>query len=146
MFWSKRDPLEPEKAWLDYLDMVNRVNMAYSTQISKGYQTDRGRVYLKYGPPNSISESYSEPTTYPYEIWHYYELANGQRDKKFVFYTKDIVTNDFSLLHSNVVGELSNYRWQYFLHQRVDSGWDIDRTLLPDGWGENSTDYYNNPR
>ncbi len=146
LFWSKRDPLEPQKAWLDYLDKVNMVNMAYSTQISKGYQTDRGRVYLKYGPPNSISESYNEPAAYPYEIWHYYELANGQRNKKFVFYTKDIVTNDFSLLHSDVIGELSNYRWQYFLFQRVDDGWDIDRTTLPDGWGENSTDYYNNPR
>ncbi len=146
MFWSKRDPLQPEKSWLDYLDRVNMVNMAYSTQISKGYQTDRGRVYLKYGPPNSISESYNEPAAYPYEIWHYYELENGQRNKKFVFYTKDIVTNDFSLLHSDVTGELSNYRWQYFLFQRVDDGWDIDRTTLPDGWGENSTDYYNNPR
>ncbi len=146
MFWSKRNPLEPDKEWLDYLDKVNMVNMAYSTQISKGYKTDRGRVYLKYGPPNSISESYNEPAAYPYEIWHYYELANGQRNKKFVFYTKDIVTNDFSLLHSDVVGELSNYRWQYFLFQRVDDGWDIDRTTLPDGWGENSTDYYNNPR
>jgi len=146
MFWSQRNPLEPQKAWLDYLDKVNMVNMAYSTQISKGYQTDRGRVYLKYGPPNSISESYNEPAAYPYEIWHYYELANGQRNKKFVFYTKDIVTNDFSLLHSDVTGELSNYRWQYFLFQRVDDGWNIDRTLLPDGWGESSTDYYNNPR
>ncbi len=146
MFWSQRDALEPQKAWLDYLEQVNMVNMAYTTPIYKGYKTDRGRVYLKYGPPNSISESYNEPAAYPYEIWHYYELANGQRNKKFVFYTRDIVTNDFALLHSDVVGELSNYRWQYFLFQRVDSGWDIDRNLLPDGWGASSTDYYNNPR
>jgi GWxTD domain-containing protein len=146
MFWSQRDALDPQKAWLDYLEQVNMVNMAYTTPIYKGYKTDRGRVYLKYGPPNSISESYNEPAAYPYEIWHYYELANGQRNKKFVFYTKDIVTNDFALLHSDVIGELSNYRWQYFLFQRVDNGWDIDRTLLPDGWGASSTDYYNNPR
>ncbi|MEZ5195370.1 MAG: GWxTD domain-containing protein [Bacteroidales bacterium] len=79
-----------KKAWETYLEKVNLVNLAYSTQIQKGYDTDRGRTYLKYGEPNAISESYNEPATYPYEIWHYYDLGNGQRNKKFVFYTRDM--------------------------------------------------------
>ncbi|GAB4311383.1 MAG: hypothetical protein Kow00127_01370 [Bacteroidales bacterium] len=145
-FWVKRDPLNPEEAWMNYLNEVYKVNRAYSTRIQKGYETDRGRVYLKYGPPNSISESYNEPATYPYEIWHYYVLPNGQRNKKFVFYTKDIVTNDFILLHSDVSGELSNYRWQYVLHGRVDPGFDIDRSDVPSSWGGNAKRYYDIPR
>jgi len=145
-FWLERNELEPERAWLAYLDEVNKVNYAYSTSIQKGYETDRGRVYLHYGPPNAISESYNEPSTYPYEIWHYYVLENGQRNKKFVFYTKDIVTNDFMLLHSDVTGEPSNYRWQYYLYQRVDAGFDIDRGVMPDSWGGNSKKYFDLPR
>ena len=145
-FWKDRDPLEPQKKWNNYLNEVNKVNLAYSTEISAGYETDRGRVYLKYGPPNAISESYNEPATYPYEIWHYYELENGQRNKKFVFYTKDIVTNDFVLLHSDVTGELANYRWQYMLYQRVDTGFDIDKGVTPDTWGGNSKRYFDLPR
>jgi GWxTD domain-containing protein len=145
-FWSERDMSDPEKAWLTYLNEVNKVNLAYSTQIQRGYETDRGRVYLKYGPPNAISESYNEPSTYPYEIWHYYELENGQRNKRFVFYTKDIVTNDFTLLHSDVSGELSNYRWQYMLYQRVDPGFNLDRGAEPDSWGGNSKRYFDLPR
>ncbi|MBN1819184.1 MAG: GWxTD domain-containing protein [Prolixibacteraceae bacterium] len=145
-FWHERNPADPEKAWQTYLSEVNKVNLAYSTQIQKGFDTDRGRIYLKYGPPNAISESYNEPATYPYEIWHYYELTNGQRNKRFIFYTKDIVTNDFMLLHSDVTGELSNYRWQYALYQRVDPGFDIDQGPLPDSWGGNSKKYFDLPR
>ncbi len=145
-FWKERDPVDPENAWLNYLNQVNKVNMAYSTMIQKGYETDRGRVYLKYGEPNSISESYNEPATYPYEIWHYYVLENGQRNKRFVFYTKDLVTNDFVLLHSDVSGELSNYRWQYVLHERVDPGFNLDQSEVPSSWGGNSKRYFDLPR
>lgn len=146
-FWVSQNNLEPEKAWYAYLAEVNKVNFAYSTQIQKGYTTDRGRTYLKYGAPNAISESYNEPATYPYEMWHYYVLNNGQRNKKFVFYTKDIVTNDFTLLHSDVTGEISNYRWQQFLYQRVRPGYDIDQGAREDGiWGGDSKKYFDLPR
>lgn len=145
-FWYDRDRLDPEYAWTNYLNEVYKVNLAYSTPIDKGYETDRGRVYLQYGPPNAISESYNEPSSYPYEIWHYYVIANGQRNKKFVFYTKDIVTNDFVLLHSDVSGELSNYRWQLILNQRVDPGTNIDQNQTQDSWGDNSKKYFDLPR
>jgi len=146
-FWLNKDQLEPEKAWYAYLAEVNKVNFAYSTQIQKGYDTDRGRIYLKYGAPNAISESYNEPAAYPYEIWHYYVLKNGQRNKKFIFYTLDIVTNDFTLLHSDVTGELSNYRWQQVLYSRARPGFDIDQGATEDGiWGGNSKKYFDVPR
>lgn len=145
-FWSDRYPSRPREAWQDYLGEVNKVNLAYSTQIEKGYRTDRGRIYLKYGPPNAISESYSEPGTYPYEIWHYYQLKNGQRNKRFIFYSTDIVTNDFVLIHSDVAGELKNYRWQQKIYSRVDAGFDIDQGVKDDTWGGNSKKYFDIPR
>jgi GWxTD domain-containing protein len=145
-FWIDRDELDPERAWLNYLSEVNKVNVAYTTSIYKGYESDRGRVYLKYGPPNAISESYNEPATYPYEIWHYYVIKDGQRNKKFVFYTKDMVTNDFTLLHSDVTGELSNYRWQQVLYSRVDAGFNLDKGVTEDAWGGNSKKYFDLPR
>lgn len=144
-FWEKRDELNPEKAWLTYLREVFKVNEAYSTQISKGYETDRGRVYLKYGPPNAISESYNEPGTYPYEIWHYY-VVKAQRNKKFVFYTNDISTNEFVQVHSDVTGEHPNYRWQQIIYQRVERGFNIDESVKEDEWGGNSKKYFDIPR
>jgi GWxTD domain-containing protein len=145
-FWDTRDHLNPVHAWSDYYELIFIVNSAYSTQIQKGYDTDRGRVYLKYGPPNIITESYNEPSSYPYEIWQYYELAGNQRNKKFVFYTYDLITNNFKLLHSDAIGEVSNYRWQIYLNNRWYDPFDLDASQTPDIWGGKANDYYRNPR
>jgi hypothetical protein len=122
------------------------VDHLYSTPNSRGYETDRGRVFLKYGPPNIVSESYNEPAAYPYEIWQYYTLGESQRNKKFVFYTIDIVTNDFQLVHSDAIGETSNYRWQVEIHKRTFDPYNLDRDRYPDAWGSDVNRYWENPR
>jgi GWxTD domain-containing protein len=145
-FWKTRDDLYPELAWNHYHQQVDKVNIIYSTPNRKGYETDRGRVFLKYGPPNIVSESYHEPAAYPYEIWQYYALFDGQRNKKFVFYTVDIVTNDFQLVHSDAIGEVANYRWQIEIYKRTYDPYNIDVDLYPDAWGSNVHKYWQNPR
>lgn len=145
-FWSSRDIVNPENAWIEYYNQVLIVNNVYKTPISKGYETDRGRVYLKYGPPNIISESYNEPSSYPYEIWHYYVLGESQRNKKFVFYTHDMITNNFKLLHSDAIGEISNFKWQIFLNNRWYDPYNIDAVAPPGTYGSQAEDYYRNPR
>ncbi len=144
-FWLTRNETNPEEAWKKYAIEVRKVNQAFSTQIHKGYETDRGRVYLRYGPPNQIADSHHEPSAYPYEIWHYYVLGT-QRNKKFVFATQDLVTNNFILIHSDALGELSNYRWQYELNKRDFEPNDLDVFRSPSHWGSKAEDYYNNPR
>ncbi len=147
-FWSTRAPLAPGQAWKDYLAAVKRVNMSFGTTSYPGYRSDRGYVFLKYGQPDKIVESPNEPNAYPYEIWHYYVLAN-QRNKRFVFMSKDESTNDYHLIHSDVVGEVNNYRWQLEIYSRVyGQGYDqgIDQTKYEDMWGSRANDLYNNPR
>jgi len=145
-FWLGREMAIPETAWNHYHQQVEKVNILYSTPNSQGYETDRGRVFLKYGPPNIISESYNEPAAYPYEIWQYYTLGDGQRNKKFVFYTIDIVTNDFQLVHSDAIGETANYRWQVEIHKRTFDPYSFDIERYPDVWGSNVNTYWENPR
>ncbi len=144
-FWQKRSYDDPETAWQNYLQEVLKVNVAYKTPVKRGYNTDRGRVYLKYGPPNNLVEVYSEPGAYPYEIWHYYTLGN-QRNKRFVFATKDMVTNDFVLIHSDAIGELSNYRWQLDIYKRTWDPNNIDQAGPEDAFGNRAYDFYKNPR
>jgi len=116
-FWSKRNSTSPEQEWMIYKKQVDLVNKSYSTQIRRGYETDRGRVYLQYGTPNSIYESKHEPNAYPYEIWHYYKI-DDQTNKKFVFYNPNIVGDDFVLLHSDAKGEIVNKNWKNILNKR----------------------------
>ena len=145
-FWKGRDNIMPEAAWNHYYQQVRKVNYIYSTPNRQGYETDRGRVFLKYGPPNIISESYNEPAAYPYEIWQYYSLGDGQRNRKFVFYTIDIVTNDFQLVHSDAIGEPANHRWQVEIHKRTYDPYSFDEDQYPDAWGSNVNRYWENPR
>lgn len=147
-FWASRNPLSPQVEWENYYVQVKRVNASFTAQRVKGYQTDRGRIFLKYGAPDRIVQNYFEPDAYPYEIWHYYTLAN-QRNKKFVFMTKDIVTNDFQLIHSDAVGELNNSRWTTEIYSRTstmyfDQG--VDDPYKPDTYGDDAQDYFDNPR
>jgi GWxTD domain-containing protein len=144
-FWKTRNPAEPQLAWEEYLIEVNKVNASYSTPNRKGYDTDRGRVYLKYGAPNIISKSYNEPAAYPYEIWQYYSLGDSQRNKRFVFYTSDIITNDFILVHSDARGEVHNYRWQVMVYNRTFDPYNIDISDYPDAWGSKVHEYWDNP-
>ncbi|MCX6231521.1 MAG: GWxTD domain-containing protein [Bacteroidetes bacterium] len=127
-FWLQRNNIDPLYEWLIYYKEVEKVNAKYSTRVKKGYDTDRGRVYLQYGPPSDIAnkpfdvgvgvgdEGYG---TVPYEIWQYYKLKN-QSNKKFVFANPDLASNDYTLIHSDAIGEISNPNWRSKLSRQTD--------------------------
>ncbi len=144
-FWQKRNAQNPELAWINYKEEVRKVNESYTVGKKKGYLTERGRVYLKYGPPNQISKAYNEPSTYPYEIWQYYTLGN-QSNRKFVFYCPEIGGNDFSLLHSDARGEVFESQWMVILKRRTETLNDVDKTKARSMYGNQFEQLYQNPR
>lgn len=155
-FWKSRSPLNPEQSWQDYRKEVKKVNEQYGTYGLKGYDTDRGRVYLQYGPPDQLTRAENEPSAYPYEIWAYNSLIdrkqeitnpyNRQSNKKFVFYNPDLVSNKYLLLHSTAKGEIYNSNWDLILHKRDTPQNDIDADTAPDHFGGNATDTFRDPR
>lgn len=144
-FWAQRDAANPEQRFLNYKELVYKVQVNFGTPIKKGYQTDRGRVYLQYGPPNTRSTQYNEPSNYPYEIWQYYSLNNNQSNRKFVFYSPDMVTSDFILLHSDAIGEVYNTRWKVDLRNRIYQTLDLGETQVIKAWGDFEQDYWDLP-
>ncbi|MHC1775642.1 MAG: GWxTD domain-containing protein [Lentimicrobium sp.] len=149
-FWQIRDEVNPQKAWEDYKLEVRKVNAAYSTQIKKGYNTDMGRIYLQYGAPNTITDVpfdvsglLNDPAV-PYQIWHYYSINNNrERNRKFVFVASELRVKDYTLVHSDVKGEIQNYNWQSEL-VRLKGSSDMDADKLKQDRGRSAT-YYNNP-
>ena len=83
-FWKKTTTSDAWFGFMQYRKQVYKAEDLFGTNIRKGFQSDRGRVYLQYGAPNTRIERPSEPNSYPYEIWHYYQIAN-QSNRKFVF-------------------------------------------------------------
>lgn len=146
-FWTSRSPVAPKQAFDDYLAAVHRVNMSFKTTSYPGYRSDRGYVFLRYGQPDKIDEVPNEPGAYPYSIWHYYMVGN-QRNKRFVFMSMDESTNDYQLIHSDMVGEVNNPRWQMQIYSRIyGQGYDqgVDQTEYERGWGSHAGDLYNTP-
>lgn len=145
-FWSRRNRENPEAAWQEYKPQVVKVNNLYSSLNNKGYETDRGRVYLQYGAPNAIAEVKNDPNSYPYEIWQYYKLDN-QSNRKFVFYSTDLSTNDYRLIHSDAKGELKEPKWELMMHGRTQQfGNDMDQENSIDTYGSRTKEDFVNPR
>lgn len=117
-FWEKRNPGESAVKWADYEQQVKLVNEKFSTPYQKGYDTDRGIIFLKYGPPNNIRSNDFDNRAYPYEIWQYYKVKNFS-NRKFVFYSPENIKNDMVLLHSNLVGERNDPQWKYKIMSRT---------------------------
>jgi len=90
-FWRRRDPnpdTEENEYREEYYERIAYANQHYTSGIP-GWKTDRGRIYIAWGKPDSIEShpsggSYDRPsyegggstTTYPFEIWFYRHLDN----------------------------------------------------------------------
>jgi GWxTD domain-containing protein len=134
----------PYDLWLAYKGQVMLVERKFKAINMPGYATDRGRVYLQYGSPSSIIAKETSPSEYPYEIWTYDKIKQYS-NRKFIFYSPDLLQSSYQLLHSDMFGELQNYRWQHDLTRRNSPTKDIDNGN--DGnmnhYGGNSSLYYN---
>lgn len=144
-FWEQRNKQAPDVAWQNYLLEVKKVNDNYSTPIKHGFETDRGRIYLQYGPPNSISDRPSEPESYPYQIWHYTKVDKFN-NIRFVFYSSENATNDYQILHSDMPQEIKNPRWRVVLQSRNNKNPDMMNRNPGDSFGSRSQDLFTNPR
>lgn len=116
-FWSRRNSVNPEKAWNDYYREVLAVQKEFGTKIKNGWQTDRGRVYLQYGKPSTRVVRNNDPDYWPFEIWHYYTTNTGLRDSRFLFYNTSL-TYDMELLHSDIPVEVRNFDWKNLVRSR----------------------------
>ncbi len=117
-FWKERDIANPHQAWLNYKQEVEKVNELFGYGNIKGYQTERGRVYLQYGPPSAMQNVPYQRDTYPYSVWQYYKL-DGQVNRKFVFYSPSMEMLGYQILHSNVRGEINNPNWEQNLFKNT---------------------------
>lgn len=93
-FWRQRDPDPDTPANQLREEFYRRVafsDMRFAAAGSgksgerkpAGWETDRGRIYIKYGPPKEVHHQMAEQGSPPYEIWFYPNL-----DLYFVFRDK----------------------------------------------------------
>ncbi|MEP6947368.1 MAG: GWxTD domain-containing protein [Acidobacteriota bacterium] len=113
-FWRIRDP-DPETEVNEYreayYERMAYVNEHFSSGIP-GWKTDRGRIYLMWGKPDSIEShpsggSYDRPsyegggstTTYPFETW-FYRHMDGPGDGVEIEFVDPTGTGEYRLARS----------------------------------------------
>lgn len=117
-FWvNSTNNQQVYERWLNYKGQVMVVQKLFGNNFQSGYETDRGRVYLQYGAPSNVITKEVSSTEVPYEVWRYDKIGN-MSNRKFIFYNPDLTNNAYRLLHSDVRGEVQNYRWQQYLQKR----------------------------
>jgi GWxTD domain-containing protein len=142
-YWAVSTPTNPYESWLKYKAQVIFVQKIYGNNFQEGFETDRGRVYLKYGAPNQVNERESSPSEYPYEIWTYNKIG-VYSNRRFVFYNPDLVNNAYRLLHSDMIGELKNPAWPQILAKRNTYNGNVDNPNQNNvrHWGGDSNDLF----
>ena len=97
LFWKERDPTpdtdknELQEEFYHRVDFANN-NFTVNALDKEGWKTDRGNIYVKYGPPTDVERHQDQLNLPPYEIWYYEKL-----DRRYYFEDKSGV-GDFQLV------------------------------------------------
>ncbi len=109
-FWYSRNPENPEAEWKRYAEKLNYCSRKFSYGSFKGYETDMGRIYLRYGPPNRTIKASNERGTKPYEVWFYSEL-DKHTNLNILFSQIGTLANERNILHSSDPSFYFNPNW-----------------------------------
>jgi len=102
-FWQRR-PLGLKE---EYLKRVGYANAHFRVLGREGYKTDRGRVYITYGPPDDYDRHPNDSNSRPYEVWTFNAIQGGVI---FVFVQRSS-GGDYELVHSTHRNELHDENW-----------------------------------
>lgn len=144
----RESPNDPEGAYNKYMELVGAVHQKFRSGFRYGFETDRGRAYLRYGAPDDVVHVEDEPGACPYEIWVYYSFpTTKQSNVKFLFYNPSLAGDDYITLHSTARGEIQDPKWERKLYNRnpteyVDGDNYHDATGVERNFGRRAKEYF----
>ena len=112
-FWLARDTdgvNGVNQARQTYYNRLRYVNERFREFGQEPFETDRGRVYLTYGPPTEVERRPFEANLLQHELWSYDNIP-GEGRSAFVFVDR-YSSDRYELIHSDVAGEVSLPNWQ----------------------------------
>ena len=115
-FWNKRDPTpgtprnEEQESFYTRIAEANRRYREGGAAEIPGWRTDRGRIFIRFGPPQETLQRPQAGSTLPYEVWKY---SRG-RALKYVFMDLTQFGN-YALIWTDDRREPSRPNWQSLL-------------------------------
>ncbi|HUL01979.1 MAG TPA: GWxTD domain-containing protein [Gemmatimonadales bacterium] len=126
MFWVKRDPTpgtprnEAEEQFNARIAYVNKKFSEGGATPAPGWRTDRGRIYLRYGPPDVTVTRRGVGKQLPFQLWGY---TSGVQRRKYCFVDLTRFGN-YSLVYSTDTSEPTRGDWRTLM------GWDAYDDVL----------------
>ena len=101
----------------EYYERVQYANEHFRFANRKGWQSDRGRVYIVYGKPSRIEQFPNGPDYRPFEIWYYYELEGGST----FYFVDETGFGDYKLVTSTYRDEIYHPGWESLIQDWLRS-------------------------
>jgi len=101
-FWERRNPTPgstENRFKIEHYRRIAFTNKHFASPSVPGWQTDRGHMYVLYGPPDEI-DSHPKGTPHPWESWGYQHMENDTEMSFFRFIDSN-GTGNFRLAPSN---------------------------------------------
>jgi GWxTD domain-containing protein len=117
-FWRRMGGTEAQSQWAGYMKVAKEVDKKFATVSYKGFTTDRGYVYLRYGKPSNVYSRDDNFNKLPFEMWEYMDIPGNQGAVDFVFINESLAPADFKLIHSTARGEVNNPNWRTELNRK----------------------------
>jgi GWxTD domain-containing protein len=111
-FWLRRDPTPgtvENEFKEEHYRRIAYANEHYGAQQLPGWKTDRGRIYITYGPPDEIEDhssggAYTKPaaegggttTTFPFQQWRY-RYVEGIGNNIVIEFVDPTMTGEFRM-------------------------------------------------
>lgn len=73
-FWQVRDPIPAtpgNEAFENYFQRITTANANFGTKLRPGWKSDRGRVFVAFGPPSDVVRRPISTDSFPFEVWVY---------------------------------------------------------------------------
>jgi GWxTD domain-containing protein len=116
-FWRRRDPTpnaSGNERRAQFYDGVVYSNAFYADPSRRlaGWQTDRGRIFLREGLPTQVLRRQVRGAVPAYEVWRYFEPT-----RRYYLFVDRGALGGFGLVRSNDQRERQDPRWQAILTQ-----------------------------
>lgn len=112
-YWVKMDPNKDtpySEALGEFVNNLHYVDRMFKQGNRKGRDTDRGRIYLKYGKPDQIIRKGITQQYRSAEIWKYYNKGG------ITFIFSDITnTGKYELIYSSTPLERTDPNWRRYI-------------------------------
>lgn len=119
-YWREHDSDSETEVVENRREMLGRYlfcNNFFSNNVEEpdGWRTDRGRIYMTYGPWEERDDIQTPNIGRPFEVWYYHSIREGA---VFVFEDKQGF-EDYTLVHSNIEGERFSDEWDNKLQDEL---------------------------